>query len=695
MILIGVDVGGTFTDIILADTEKRKLAIHKLPSTAPDPSEGVLAGILSLCSREGILPQHVDYLFHGTTVATNAMLEHKGARTGMITTEGYRDIIHIGRHQRPQNYSIMQDIPWQTQPLVQRRNRVTVKERLTPPYGEVLVLLDEAEARVRIRKLKADGVEAIAVCFLFSYLNAEHEKRVCEIAREEFPEAFITGSAEVSPQFREFERFTTACMNAFLGPKVKQFVMGLSKRLEGAGLKGDVHIMTSNGGVATARTIAEKPVYSLLSGLAGGVLGGEWVGRRTQRENLITFDVGGTSADIGIVTSQGITEASARDTKIAGFPVMVPMIDVHTIGAGGGSVAYVDAGGAFRVGPHSAGSVPGPACYGKGGEEPTVTDANVVLGRLDPEHFLGGEMQIHPQKALEAVARLAKRLGLEPYEAAEGICTILASNMANAIRSRTVQKGHDPREFSLIAFGGAGPMTAIDVAHHLRVPEVIVPIFPGITSAFGLLTTDLKYDLVKTELLISTDRPAAKLNKDMKELEAAAREQLMKDGLPETRIRFSRSLDLRYVGQGYELRIPIADGSFDEAACEGVWTKFHNRHRAEYDHCFPKHPIEVVSLRVTGLGLMPRLPERFEQSAAAKLADAWLKTGETHFRVEGALRKLRTEFFDRTRIPRGGTIPGPAVLFQKDTTTVVPPMWYARADDSGSLVISQSREREI
>ena len=690
MILIGVDVGGTFTDIILADTEKRKLAIHKLPTTAPDPSEGVLSGILGLCSREGVMPEQVDYLFHGTTVATNAMLEHKGASTGMITTEGYRDIIHIGRHQRPQNYSILQDIPWQTRPLVRRRHRKTVRERIAPPQGGILVPLNESEARARIRELKTEGVEAVAVCFLFSYLNAEHEKRVCELVKEEFPEAFITSSAEVSPQFREFERFTTACMNAFLGPKVKKFVLGLSERLEGAGLKGDVHIMTSNGGVATARTIAEKPVYSLLSGLAAGVLGGEWVGRRTQRENLITFDVGGTSADIGIVTSRGITEASARDTKIAGFPVMVPMIDVHTIGAGGGSVAYVDAGGAFRVGPRSAGSVPGPACYGKDGEEPTVTDANVVLGRLDAEHFLGGEMQIYPQKAFDAVAQLADRLGLETYETAEGICTILASNMANAIRSRTVQKGHDPRQFSLIAFGGAGPMAAIDVAHHLRIPEVIVPVYPGITSAFGLLTTDLKYDLVKTELLISTDKPAAKLSRDMRELEAAAREQLLKDGLPETRIRFLRNLDLRYLGQGYELRIPIAEGGFNDDSSERVWAEFHNRHRAEYDHCFPKNPIEVVSLRVTGLGSMPRLPDDFERSPATKLEDAWLKTGETHFRVKGTLQKLRTEFFDRMRIPLGATIPGPAVLFQKDTTTVLPPMWIARADHSGSLMISRS-----
>ncbi len=690
MILIGVDVGGTFTDIILADTEKRQLATHKLPTSSPDPSEAVLAGIVGVCSREGIGPQQVDYLFHGTTVATNAMLEHKGARTGMITSEGYRDILHIGRHQRPQNYSIMQDIPWQTRPLVRRRHRKTVSERLAPPHGEVLVELNENEVRARIRELKAEGVEAIAVCFLFSYLNPEHEKRVCALVAEEFPEAFVTGSAEVSPQFREFERFTTACMNAFLGPKVKQFVTGLSERLEGAGLKGDVHIMTSNGGVATARTIAEKPVYSLLSGLAAGVLGGEWVGRRTGRENLITFDVGGTSADIGIVTAQGIMEASARDTKIAGFPVMVPMIDVHTIGAGGGSIAYVDAGGAFRVGPRSAGSVPGPACYGKGGEEPTVTDANVVLGRLDEHHFLGGEMPIDPQLAFAAVSRLAERMGLDPYETAEGICTILASNMANAIRSRTVQKGHDPRQFSLIAFGGAGPMTAIDVAHHLRIPEVVVPVYPGITSAFGLLTTDLKYDFIKTELLISTSNPASRLIRDMRELEAAAREQLLKDGLGEDRIRFVRGLDLRYVGQGYELRIPVTEKDFDGGSCERIWAEFHERHRAEYDHCFPQNPIEVVNLRVTGLGVMPRLPERFERNSASKLSDARLKTGETYFRVKGKLQKLRTEFFDRARIPVGEMISGPAVFFQKDTTTVLPPAWNARADEWGNLVISRN-----
>src|SRR5579862_527682 len=692
MIMIGVDVGGTFTDIILADTDENRLAVHKLPTTLPDPSEGVLDGIQKLCSRESVPLATVSYLFHGTTVATNAMLEHKGARTGMITSEGYRDIIHIGRHQRPQNYSIMQDIPWQVSPLVFRRHRKTVAERCTPPHGQELTALDEHEVRARIRELKAEGVEAIAVCFLFSYLNPEHEQRVCSLVEEEFPEAFVTSSAEVSPQFREFERFTTACMNAFLGPKVKAFVVNLTQRAEAAGLKGDVHIMTSNGGVATARTIARKPVYSLLSGLAAGVLGGEWVGRRMRRDNLITFDVGGTSADIGLVTESGVTEASARDTRIAGFPVMIPMIDVHTIGAGGGSIAYIDAGGAFRVGPRSAGSTPGPACYGLGGQEPTVTDANLVLGRLDKEHFLGGEMRIHPDFAFQAISKLANRLNLPLHEAAEGINTVLASNMANAIRSRTVQKGHDPRKFTLVAFGGAGPMTAVEVAHNLKIPEVIVPMYPGITSAFGLLTTDIKYELVKTELLLSTDTSASKLNDDIKQLEAAAREQLLKDGLPEERIRFSRSLDLRYAGQGYELRVAVERGELNQRSCQKLWAEFHDRHRIEYGHSFPLNPIEVVNLRVVGIGVMPRLPETFRTSPAKKLEDAWLKTGDTYFRVNGAMRKLRTEFFDRALIPSGASVPGPAVFFQKDTTTVLPPGWNASADERGDLIITRASE---
>jgi len=690
--LLGVDVGGTFTDIILADTENKRFSIHKTSTTSPDPSEGVVSGITELCNRQGITIGQIDHLFHGTTVATNAILEYKGARTGMITTKGYRDIIHIGRHQRPQNYSIVQDIPWQLRPLVQRRHRKVVAERLIPPSGDVLVPLDEREVRDQIRTLKSEGVESIAVCFLFSYLNSKHEDRVCELIRKEYPGAFVTSSSDVSPQFREFERFTTACLNAFLGPKVKFFIDRLSRRLRQAGARTEMHIMTSNGGVATARTIAARPVYTLLSGPAAGVLGGEWVSRPTGRKNLITFDVGGTSADIGIVTPRGMVEASARDTTIAGYPVMVPMIDIHSIGAGGGSIAYVDAGGAFRVGPRSAGSMPGPACYGRGGEEPTVTDANIVLGRLDRNHFLGGSMSIHPEFAFAAIERLAHSLNMDVYEAAEGVNTILASNMANAIRSRTVQKGHDPRKFALVAFGGAGPLHAVDVARHLKIPEVIVPTYPGLTSALGLLTTDLKYDFLKTEFMVSPEVNLEKLRNDVQRLFLDATARLKADGVTGELIRLSTSLDLRYAGQGYELRIPVPDGPINDGVLETIWTDFHERHRSEYGHAFPNNAIEIVNLRVSATGMMPTIALSRINGQARSLEAARIQTGETYFRVNGNLQKVESTFYERSLIPSGPTVCGPAVIFQHDSTTVLPPGSSAIVDEYGNILIDTMRE---
>ena len=688
MILIGADVGGTNTDIILVNTDENKFSIHKVPTTSPDPTVGMIDGIEELCAQAGLSLARVDHIFHGTTVATNAALEHKGARTGMITTRGYRDILHIGRHQRPQNYSIMQDIPWQVKPFVHRRHRKVVTERLIPPLGDVLTPLDEEEAREQIRVLKSEGVESIAVCFLFSYLNPAHENRVRQLVEEEYPEAFVTTSADVSPQFREFERFTTTCLNAFLGPKVTAYIDELSNRLKEAGSATELHIMTSNGGVTTPRAIAGKPANTLLSGPAAGVLGGEWVARQTKRENLITLDVGGTSADIGIITPRGIVEASARDTRIAGFPVMIPMIDVHTIGAGGGSIAYVDAGDAFRVGPRSAGSMPGPACYGNGGEEPTVTDANLVLGRLDKDHFLGGGMDIYPDLSFRVLESLMDRLGMDVYEAAEGVSTILASNMANAIRSRTIQRGHDPRRFVLAAFGGAGPLNAVEVARHLQIPEVIIPLYPGITSALGLLTTDLKYDFMLTEFMLSNEMRLEKLCRDITDLERAAHEQLHRDGLPDERIRFLRSLDLRYLGQGYELRITIPPGPVDEKTLQGIWTDFHQLHISEYGHHFPENPIEVVNLRVTGIGAMPPLPQPRFDNPYRDLDEARLKSADTYFRVDGSLKRLPTEFFERSRIPIGTAITGPAVIFQKDSTTVVPPGSRAVVDEFGNILIN-------
>ncbi len=688
MKLIGVDVGGTFTDVVYSDTRDNRTIIHKVATTPDDPSQGVMRAIEELCDHYGVAKDAIDHVYHGTTIATNAVLEHKGARTGMVTTKGYRDIIHIGRHQRPQHYSIMQEIPWQDRPLVQRRHRKVVRERLVPPKGEVMEPLDEDEVREAARALKAEGVESIAVCMLFSYLNPAHEERAREIILEEHPDAFVTTSASVSPQYREFERFTTAAMNAFIGPKVRNYVAQLHDSLKGAGLSADLHIMRSNGGVATPDMVSEKPVLTLLSGPAAGVLGGAWAAGLSGRSNLITFDMGGTSADIGVVTDGQFSEATARDTWIAGYPVLVPMIDIHTIGAGGGSIAHTDSGGAFKVGPQSAGAVPGPAAYGQGGEEPTVTDANLVLGRLDKDNFLGGAMALDDAAARRAVDGLADRLGMSIEEAAEGVITIVNANMANAIRSRTVQKGIDPRDYALVAFGGAGPLHGAEVAAMLDIPEVIVPAYPGITSAVGLLTTDLRYDVIKTEFQVSTDVDRERLNADFEAMESELRRQFEADGIEVAQATFERFGDLRYVGQGYELRILVPDGALDEAAIESVFERFHERHRAEYGHFFADSPIEIVNARLTGVGSIPKINEP-EAPVGGSLDEAGVKTANSVFRVKDGLREFETAIYRRDRLPADQPFEGPAVILQTDSTTVVPPGWSAAVDSRGNLLLTR------
>ena len=545
MRLAGVDVGGTFTDVIVADTESSDVWIHKVGSTPEDPSQGLIAG---LSSADGD-PGAIDILLHGTTIATNALLQHDGAKVGMITTRGYRDILHIARHQRPQHYSIHQEVPWQDRALIRRRYRKVVTERIGPG-GEIITPLDENEVAEVAAELRDKGIEAIVIGFINSYRNSVHEERAREIVASVAPDVFVTTSSSVFPQFREYERFTTAAINGFVGLKVRNYLQRLRNRIVETGMQAELRLMRSNGGVVTSEVAAELPATLLLSGPAAGVLAGAHVGRTCGHENLITFDVGGTSADIGIVTPRGITEATARDTFIAGYPILVPMIDVHTVGAGGGSVAYVDAGGAFRVGPKSAGAEPGPACYGRGGQEATVTDANVVLGRLRPEYFLGGAMTIEPELAAEAVERLSRQLDLSVGETAAGIVTLVNNNMANAIRSRTIQKGHDPREFTLVAFGGAGPLHAAEVARSLEIPQVLVPIYPGLTSAMGLLSTDLKYDLIENEFMFDRDADLDKLNADFARLDAEAREQLRRDGVPDDghHARARRRLPVRRPG---------------------------------------------------------------------------------------------------------------------------------------------------
>ncbi len=692
MRIIGVDVGGTFTDFVYCDMASNTIAINKVSTTPDDPSQAIIQGINELCQTNGIKPGSIDYVLHGTTTATNAVLEHQGARTGMVTNSGFRDIIHIARHQRVEHYSIMQELPWQNRPLVKRRHRKVVKGRLTPPRGDELEPLNENDVVEAAKALKAEGVEAVAVCLLFSYLNPKHENRAKEILQRELPGVFVATSSSVSPQFREFERFTTACLCAFIGPKMESYIGRLDGALKDAGLRADLRIMASNGGVATPAMVSEKPVVTLLSGLAAGVLGGAWIGGLSNRNKLITFDIGGTSADIGLVVDGNFVETDPRSSSIAGFPLLLPMIDIHTIGAGGGSIAYIDQGGGFRVGPRSAGAVPGPAAYGRGGAQPTVTDANLVLGRLDAGAFLGGSMSLDSAASHKVIEELAGRLGMDKLEAAEGVLTVINNNMANAIRSRTVQKGIDPREFALVAFGGAGPLHGAEVAAILGIPEVIVPPFPGITSAMGLLTTDLKYDAIRTQFQVSSNVDMERINTDFADMERQLLDQFAADHLPSEKVTFARFGDLRYVGQGYELKIAFPDGAIDETSLGEVWERFHEQHQREYGHCFRQNPIEIVNVRVSGSGAMAKL-ESLNPPKSGSLKDARIRTGQCAFRVDGELRELETTFYRRDALPVGERFVGPAIVLQKDSTTVIPPLWGAEIDNVGNLVLTREGDR--
>src|SRR5687768_2896250 len=516
---LGVDVGGTFTDLIYVDDESGTVLVHKLPTTPEDPSRGTVQGIRELTGEAGERPAALDGVFHGTTIATNIVIEHNGARVGMVTTEGYRDILHIARHKKPLNFSNYQDLPWQRYPIVRRRYRLTVPERITRD-GEVLVPLDEDAARQRVRELKEAGVEAVAVCFLFSFLNPEHEARVAEIVREEFPEAFLSVSSEVLPQYREYERFSTVCLNAFIGPKVSRYIRRLEEQLEALDVRTKLHLMTSASGVATPEGAVARPVNLLMSGPVAGVVGGIWAGRQAGYDNVITLDVGGTSADIGLAQDGQLRMKHLLDTKVGPYQAMIPMVDVDTIGAGGGSIAYVDQGGIFHVGPRSAGADPGPAAYGRGGTEPTGTDAMVNLGWLLPEAFLGGQMTVSPELARRAFEEgLAQALGMSVEEAAMGTVQILTHSMVQSIEENSVRKGFDPRDFALVAEGGAGPFFAAQIALEVGTPWVVVPPYPGVTAAMGLLATDMVYEFGATVYQRVSKLDASALQQAFEELE--------------------------------------------------------------------------------------------------------------------------------------------------------------------------------
>jgi len=694
---IGVDVGGTFTDLYYSDDTAKRVVIEKVPSTPDDPSRAVLDGLQRLTAKAEVSLADVDELVHGTTVATNIALTHTGAEVGMITTDGFRDILHIARHKKPYNFSLQQDLPWQTSPLVKRRHRLTVKERITVPDGDVLVPLDDDEVREKVRELKDAGVEAVAVCLLHSYLNPAHEQRIKQIVAEEFPEAYLSVSSDVVPLYREFERFSTTALNAYVGPKVSRYLDRLARAVKDLGYCREVLLMQSSGGMVPLTAAAEQPVSLLMSGPVGGLIGGIWAGQNAGFDNVFTLDIGGTSADIGVAPGGELRMRHLLDTKVGDYQAMVPMVDIDTIGAGGGSIAYVDEGGVFRVGPQSAGAVPGPACYSRGGTLPTSTDAQVVLGRLRTNRDLaGGGLQMDATKAYEAMQTVAGELGMSVQEAALGALQIQKFGMSQAIELNSVRRGYDPRDFVLVAGGGAGPLFGCEIAAELGIPRVLVPAHPGIIAATGLLATDQKYEYVATARYTMPDVDTAELARRYEKLTEEAVSQLTVDGIPQDHRQFTRLADCRYEGQGYEVRFEVPEGDITADWVEQTITAFHEAHEREYGHRFKTGRVEIVNIRVLGVGLMDPLQPAQVTGGRGSLGDAKVATQEVTFDVDGKPQSYPTPFYDRSKLGAGQSVKGPAVIEQYDTTVVVPPEFVATMDEHGNIVIAcpQAKEAE-
>ena len=687
---VGVDVGGTNTDLVLES--ERGVFVHKVQSTPNDQSEGVLKGLHELCEIAGVTRDDVDLVVHGTTVATNITIEHNGAEVGMLTTRNFRDVLHIARHKRPHNFSLHFDVPWQSRPLVKRRNRIPVTERILPPDGRVGTPLDENDVLEAVRVFRKRGIRSVVIGFLFSFINDEHERRARAIVEREMPDAYVCCSSEVANVLREYERFSTAAMNAFIGPKTSLYLTNLRDQLARQGFRANLRLIQSNGGVSTVEACSRRAVSILMSGPAGGVIGGRAEGLLAGAGNVITVDIGGTSADISTVPDGRIKIMNPRDSYVGGHPILAPMIDLVTIGAGGGSIAYIDSAGGFHVGPRSAGADPGPACYGKGGDEPTVTDAQVALGRLDADRMLGGDLPVDPGLESRAIERkVGQKLGLPVKDAALGIIRVINSNMALAIRSSSVARGVDPREFSLVPFGGAGPLHGVALAEAVSARDVLVPVAPGITAAMGLLETDMQYEHVRSFITSLTHvEPAAvdQLDALVEELVGHCRRDLENDGVPPDRQSFQRFAECRYHGQGFELRAEIPEGRLGAGGVERIVESFNAQHRLDYGYAFDDAEVELITVRVIGTDRIEPLRLRpLERANGASCDAALLYSRPTTF-DDGATAD--TPRYDRGQLKAGHRVAGPAVLVQQDSTVLVPPAYAAEVSEYGSLHVRRA-----
>ncbi|SIN59797.1 N-methylhydantoinase A [Parasphingorhabdus marina DSM 22363] len=676
---LGVDVGGTFTDLLLFNQESGEFWRTKTPSTPHDSSEGILNGVNAICADAGVEASAIDYFLHGTTVATNAVLEGKGAKVGLITTEGYRDIMQIARSFVPGGLAAW--IIWpKPEPLAALENTVTVKGRINAA-GEEVRPLDDGSITEAIGHLKAQGVEAVTVSLMNAYTNGTHEKHVGDMVVSELPDVPVSLSHEVLPEMQEYERTLTTVANAAVRPVVSRYVSSLRSKLADIGMGGKFSLLRSDGGLMSSQKAEEHPVNILMSGPAGGVTGAMWVAKNAGLKNILTLDVGGTSTDVALI--ENLEPRRVRTTEVGHLSVRASSLDVKTVGAGGGSIAYVpELTGALRVGPQSAGAVPGPVAYGKGGEEPTVTDANVVLGYL-PENLLGGSFQLDREGAEKSVQKIADALGIDLMSAARGIIDIVNENMFGALRMISVQQGYDPRHFALMGFGGAGPLHVNAVARLMGSWPAVSPVSPGVLCALGDATTRMRTETARSFSRLATTTDAAELIAILAEMKDQTRAELLSDGLAEDDITSEFEVDVRYAGQAFEVPLTITPEVLEKDGIEGILKRFDEEHHRLFTFNMDT-PHEIVNLRAVALGQVldlaaVELPKGNGDPSEAKMRDhkLWMDGAEQ----DGAI-------YDRSKLRQGDIIPGPAIVIEMDSTTLIETGCVAEVDAHGNILIN-------
>ena len=681
---VTVDTGGTFSDVVCFDEKEGTLSILKIPSTPDDPSRAISSGLEVVLSR-GVPAGEIGYFCHGTTVGTNALLEGKGVKTALLVTEGFRGIYEVAEQARPHGSAIF-DVLYAKPPLLVAPSATgEVRERVTFT-GEVLEPLDEQALRHTLHELSGQGISSIAVCLLFSFLFPRHEERVREIIAEEVPGCSVSLSSEIVPQIREYYRLSTTVINAYLQPILERFIRRLDGRLTRAGLRtNQKYIMQSNGGMATFDSSARKAVATVLSGPAGGVTASLALSAAVGLGNVITFDMGGTSCDVALI--KGGEPAVSSRSKIEGRDIALPMMDIHTVSAGGGTIARVDKLGVLKVGPESAGAVPGPACYARGGTLPTITDCNLVLGYLGADNFLGGQMALEVDRARRAILdHLAQPLGIDVFEAAQGVVRIINVKMEEAIKAISTMRGHDLREFTLLPFGGAGPVHAGRIAEELGMAGLIVPAYPGVFSALGLLVSDVRHDHIQSRLSTLEETSAEQINEMFEHLEERAMGELRAEGFTADRITLRRSIDLRYAGQGYELTIPCAPLDGDQRK-EELRETFDRQHQLQFGHRAPGERVEIVSYRLQAVGQVPKVEMQRFSPRGGRVEDALRARRPVRF--DG--RSISCPIYQRDRLDVGAALEGPAIIEQLDCTTVLYPGQLARVDEFKNLRVTARR----